>query len=358
MALLVGGIAFLAGCTHGNNVIENIGGDDDDDTIDDDTSGDDTETEYLPHDHDNDLYESCNDYLHDDYLRNLCLQQIQTQEDCDDYDPDINPGAFEIPVDSIDQNCDGADIDMSINSCLNDGYYLYFPSRFEEPRTIPLNIFYIVDVDGTRYETEHTMEELLDAANPFFTDINLSFVIGYETEVSRLSDEGDITSSELSEIKETYAIDEELNVFVHNPTSEIPPSCGNRIMTISYLTIEALELSYTFTHESGHCMGLKHTHEGEGEELVDGSNCLDVGDKICDTPADPGPAAAGSIDNENACEVDWDTCEIISCGTDENGDTYNPDVHNFMSYYSVCRESFTENQRQVMYCDYLLDGYE
>lgn len=44
----------------------------------------------------------------------------------------------------------------------------------------------------------------------------------------------------------------------------------------------------TLAHELGHYFSLLHTHStSNGDELVDGSNCLNAGDLFCDTPADP-----------------------------------------------------------------------
>ena len=76
-------------------------------------------------------------------------------------------------------------------------------------------------------------------------------------------------------------------------------------------------------HEMGHCLGLYHTHHGLAEdgipELVNGSNSAVAGDFITDTPADP-------------CE--WDGYGNYAGGnlTDANGDKYNPDPLNLMSY--------------------------
>lgn len=101
----------------------------------------------------------------------------------------------------------------------------------------------------------------------------------------------------------------------------------------------------TISHEMGHYFGLRHTFEGSGTELVDGSNCEIEGDLICDTPADPfveGDAMELYIDSENPCR-------FISTKRDENGQFYQPDVGNIMSYYpSSCTCGFTHGQYMHM----------
>jgi hypothetical protein len=98
----------------------------------------------------------------------------------------------------------------------------------------------------------------------------------------------------------------------------------------------------------GHFFSLLHTHgpnnNGTTTELVNGSNCDTDGDGICDTPADP----ALSYTN-----VDED-CNYIGSATDANGDTYNPDTKNMMSYSrKECRQYFTEQQLARMYAFYM-----
>jgi hypothetical protein len=76
------------------------------------------------------------------------------------------------------------------------------------------------------------------------------------------------------------------------------------------------------SHEVGHALDLHHTFRGLGEESsigcaesINGSNCRDCGDLVCDTPADDGHETV-------------------------NG--YNPDLTNLMSYYSKIH--FTSGQ--------------
>lgn len=99
-------------------------------------------------------------------------------------------------------------------------------------------------------------------------------------------------------------------------------------------------------HEIGHSLGLLHTHQGadtstqNDDELVDGSNCEDAGDRLCDTPADP------KLSRFNVNEV---TCAYTGTARDRNGHLYRPDVTNIMSYAPfACRGFFTPMQVRRM----------
>ncbi len=106
--------------------------------------------------------------------------------------------------------------------------------------------------------------------------------------------------------------------------------------------------SKTLPHEMGHFFGLEHTFEGNGVELVDGSNCATHGDKVCDTPADP------FVDGDNVGDYVNAGCEFISPKKDANGDFYNALVGNIMSYYpDFCDCGFTDGQYQKMANTYL-----
>ena len=98
----------------------------------------------------------------------------------------------------------------------------------------------------------------------------------------------------------------------------------------------------TLVHEFGHYFGLIHTHGISNlnltDELADYSNCAAAGDDICDTPADP------KLDQN----VD-STCLYTGTGSDANGQLFDPDPSNFMSYApKPCRFQFTPGQYNRM----------
>lgn len=92
----------------------------------------------------------------------------------------------------------------------------------------------------------------------------------------------------------------------------------------------------TLAHELGHYLGLWHTHQvtDSQRETVNGSNCGIAGDELCDTPADPRLSGLVSSD-----------CQYTGSATDPNGEQYQPDVTNIMSYSrKACRDFFSPQQ--------------
>lgn len=83
-------------------------------------------------------------------------------------------------------------------------------------------------------------------------------------------------------------------------------------------------------HEFGHFFGLYHTFEELpfGKDLISGEGCADTGDRICDTPADPGTLYE--------VYVNYSTCEMIGNRDRIHGGLYQPLINNYMSYYKPC----------------------
>ena len=97
-------------------------------------------------------------------------------------------------------------------------------------------------------------------------------------------------------------------------------------------------------HELGHFFGLYHTFEEAlfGKDDFNPENCHLKGDRICDTPPDPG--ALFEI------YVNYSICEMKGFKT-KDGHEYKPKLENFMSYYKPCylkEYQFTPQQKMVM----------
>ena len=101
-------------------------------------------------------------------------------------------------------------------------------------------------------------------------------------------------------------------------------------------------------HEVGHYFDLFHTHEiGFGYECPEGSDCATHGDHVCDTrPAPPlgfdncvNPLDCSLIDSNPECT------ESIGPPLCPEGQTYDPDTDNYMSYTAIpCLIRFTDGQ--------------
>ncbi|MEZ4965935.1 MAG: M43 family zinc metalloprotease [Saprospiraceae bacterium] len=98
-------------------------------------------------------------------------------------------------------------------------------------------------------------------------------------------------------------------------------------------------------HEFGHYFGLLHTAETVfGLERVDGGNCTEAGDRVCDTPADPGEVYG--------VYVNYSNCEMKGLKEAGTGLEYHPMINNYMSYYAPCymrKFYFTPGQLDVIF---------
>jgi hypothetical protein len=150
--------------------------------------------------------------------------------------------------------------------------------------------------------------------------------------------------AEIDALRTTNTVEDAINVYFTPNLRTAPnnPICGISAFTFSPVQGIAMSNSCTATatnhstyaHEIGHYFDLFHTHETAfGEEFVDGSNCFDAGDLLCDTPADPVLTSA---------TVDSETCEYVGDEVDSNGDPYDPDPRQYMSYsLKHCRDAFS-----------------
>ena len=107
----------------------------------------------------------------------------------------------------------------------------------------------------------------------------------------------------------------------------------------------------TLTHEMGHHLNLIHTHGPQNgtltNELVSGTNCLTAGDLLCDTPADP------QLGYSNVNNVNCLYSESGTPTTDAQGNIFNPDTSNIMSYApQECTDTLSEDQYARMYAGY------
>jgi hypothetical protein len=134
----------------------------------------------------------------------------------------------------------------------------------------------------------------------------------------------------------------------------------------------------TTVHETGHTLGLHHTHDnirGSGGFNGDANDCQQEsvsrsrmqgilcvstwgnkkcevnGDALCDTEAAPNKDNA----TDRWIHVD-DNCNYDGSGTDNWGDAWTPPVTNFMSYVlsPTCRNEFTSGQISVMQISIIL----
>lgn len=190
----------------------------------------------------------------------------------------------------------------------------------------------------------------IKSASGYYSPIKLSFEASdsvYRIENHRF----DVieTEGELTELAQLYAQPNRINLFIINRYGgELEGGCGIAGDYSMFMAAGCVNPT-SLAHESGHIFGLPHTFGGgsvlgdfiASSELADGSNCLTAGDFICDTPADP------YIPNDTTGIVWIEDCAFVYDIPDANGDYFDPDLGNVMSYYfesCACGVFFTDGQ--------------
>jgi hypothetical protein len=208
---------------------------------------------------------------------------------------------------------------------------------------------------GLALVSETVVRQAVADMNPFFAPIGVSFeVCEFRYHENWQHDVIEDTAEEMPEITTKYNVERRINMYFVTLFTDPNGACGLAELngignpTSSFILIRKdCVNTRVFAHEMGHFFSLKHTFEGNGTELVDGSNCLTEGDGICDTPADPyeeGAPLTNYVDGN---------CRFINAQTDAGGNYYNPDLGNIMSYYECDTCGFTWGQLNAMAQAYL-----
>lgn len=230
-------------------------------------------------------------------------------------------------------------------------------------KEFPLVIHIVKDSLGN--DNVPNIQETIDSLNTLYAPICMSFNIWDIKIIDNHSYDLIDEPGEYGELVSIYSYAYRINIFVADEIGVNNPFYDPGVATYQGITQPPTSLPsiglnksvFTLTnnhlaHYMGEYMGLRPTSfDGNGDELVDGSNCATVGDGLCETPADPlYPESAGFDDDVNYYQ---NGCRFIFAGKDANNEFYNPDISNIMSYYVNCRCTFTDSQYELMANTYL-----
>lgn len=228
---------------------------------------------------------------------------------------------------------------------------------------LPVRFYLVAKSDGTDRPSEDTALDGLCNLNNNFADQEIQFYLKEFKYLNNTQLHSNPGSGFAYSTLNQQIIYNAINIFiVGNAGSGVaafwqPPAgpAGDDWIVSSASYADDFE---TLTHEVGHFFSLNHpfygwesegwnladhgnpvglfSPDGELNEFVDGTNCNEAGDMICDTPADyrfefPGP---------DGCTYNLDVM-------DPNGDLLEPDMTNFMNYASCANSAyhFTDMQK-------------
>ncbi len=222
----------------------------------------------------------------------------------------------------------------------------------------------IIQNDTTKIELDEiVLLRAIENLNKAFSKANVEFYIErVDVIISTLHMEGLSANryQPYNDFSKKYDIEEMISLYIFDhkdefcEQNETTISCGRTggfAYILSNLTNNIVMSKFDLAdqkivaHEFGHFFGLYHTFESYqfGKDNFKKQDCDKVGDRICDTPPDPGETFE--------VYVNYSNCEMVGF-KDENGNEFKPLIENYMSYYKPCylREySFTKGQIEVIH---------
>lgn len=219
-------------------------------------------------------------------------------------------------------------------------------TRVNLDATLSLNFYIIKNSQGETNHSSGSLNSHVTGVNRFFKPIGLQYKVNKIVEVDEYSYLEVDKSNVSTELLTKYQTENQINVYlVDSVMVDSIPYYG-----FTYFPDESDSL-YIFLSKSfmtdknlstqlGHFMGLLASGEqGTAMETINGSNCDDAGDLICDTHADPG--IFGLVDED---------CLYQGSVMGPNGKYFVPSVANMMSDApEECRCIFSMQQYRRMY---------
>jgi len=213
--------------------------------------------------------------------------------------------------------------------------------------SVPVKAHIIRQSDGSGGLTDVELADAMTIMNSIYSNAGLEFFLCDGINYINSDDYYTYQQSEEGSLTTVHNVNGVINIYF---TNSITSNSGGSLCGYAYfpggpetilMANSCTTNGSTLSHEMGHFFALPHTHGssnvfGSTEELVNGTNCETTGDFICDTPADP----KLGVNNVNA---DCDYTDTTS--QDINGDTYQPEPLNIMSYSRKrCRSLFSAQQ--------------
>ena len=199
--------------------------------------------------------------------------------------------------------------------------------------SVCLNIYFHIvrDDNGNGGINLNQIPLIMDDLSSQYNNLGIFFInsgTGFIDQTSYLNIGGSTEAENLGQVNnQSTAINYYIVDALWSTGSGFVTGTANSIPSNKLVIRNDRVLTSTSAHEIGHCLDLYHTHETFfGTEAINGSNCGNAGDLVCDTPADP---RLGSNNVNGSCQY-------------TGGGGFNPLTDNIMSYsLNFCRDEFT-----------------